>query len=394
MNILILSDIEVGGEWIATQTLIEKLRKKDERLKFYLITLSKNIYLLKESSFEKIIFVKKKSYKKPLKYYREFFYQLISGTKTISKICDKYNFNKIIVTNHILGASYLLSQKKGNYLYFFHNVKNNFRIFFDTFNHYLILQKLIEILVWAMAEKIIIPTVMAKQVIIDHTNFLFKKKGFIVLPNLVRDEFKSKFPITRLQKFKKRLNIQGEKIIFYSGRLISEKGVKNLVDVFLQLLKKYADVTLVIAYPKSTETKFIKKIVFLSKQEKRIILLKNLPTTELAKYYQVVSLAVLPSPFDISPLFFKEALFSNLPIFATNTGDIGETLNKLDSKKAQLFILNNNQVKTLYKKIDSFFKKKIFYEKEFSRLSEKFKSLYNEEKIINNWIKVLKTYET
>ena len=51
MRILILSDIEAGGEWIATQTLIKKLRKKDKNIKFYLVALQKNKYLLKESLF-------------------------------------------------------------------------------------------------------------------------------------------------------------------------------------------------------------------------------------------------------------------------------------------------------------------------------------------------------
>lgn len=374
MKILILSDIEAGGEWIATQTLIEKLRKNNKRLEFYIITSSKNKYLLKESLFEKIFFSESKHFNKPFKYYRQLFYRISFGKKIVSYIFKRYEFDHVIATNYILAISYLISQKNSNYIYFFHGIRNNYKIFSDTFNHFMIFQKLLEILTWAVSKKFIIPSINARNILIEHSFSVLKNKTFVVFPNLIRDEFKSD------------LKIRNKKTILYSGRLAPNKGIENLINAFLLMEKKDPKVVLVIAYPGKPEIQFLKKIKTIIGKGLNIVLINNLSTQGLSILYQTSTLAVLPSPFEISSLFLREALMCNLPIISTDIGDANKVLSRP-------FILKDNKISTIYCKIYNFFSNEGQYNNIFQKIVKKFKSQYCEEKIINEWIKVLKTNE-
>jgi len=383
MKILILSDIEAGGEWIATQTLIEKLRKKNERLKFYLITSSKNKSLLKESLFKKIVYLDNKKYSKPFKHYREFFYLLASGKKTISCVCKQHKFDCVITTNYILAISYLISQKKSNYIYFFHGISNNYKIFINSFNHYVIFQKILEVFAWAMGQKLIVPSINARNVLNVHSFSLLKNKASIIVPNLIRDEFKKRFSQSELSRFKKNLKIKKKKIVLYSGRLASDKGIENLIYAFLAMTKKNPKVVLIILYPNKPKIEFLREIRIIIGKRSGVLFINNPPTKELSILYQTSDLAILPSPFEISSLFIHEALMSGLPIISTNTGDAYSLLSKR-------FILKDNVAKTIHNKINDYFNNEREYKKKFLEITKKFKLLYNEKKIMNRWIKILK----
>lgn len=386
MKILVLANTEVGGEWIATQRLIEILKKKYRRLKICLVSLSKSSPSIKRSLFEAVVFVKTKSHHRPFKYYREFFDQLISGKKSIFYISKRHKFDYIIASDYSLAVSYLLSQKKIDYLYFFHGIRNNYKIFSDTFNHYLVLKKLLEMFAWTMSKKIIVPSKKTKDFLINNYGFLLKNKPFLIVPNLIQNEFAKKYSPTEINQLRKSLGIKKNKIILYSGRLVFNKGIENLVAAFLRIEAKYPKITLIIAYPDGFDRRLINQIKTLIGRGKKIILMNNLTTINLARIYQTSALAVLPSPFEISSLFIREALISNLPIISTDTGDAKNILSRQ-------FIIKNNKIDTLYNKIDNFLNNERKYKRDFLKMTTLFKFQYNEEKIINNFIKTLRAYE-
>lgn len=362
MNILILSNIEAGGEWIATQTLIQKLKKKDSSIKFHLISTSKNKYLLKEELFEQIIFIKNRRSKKPFKNYRELFYQISSGKKEISDLYKQHYFNRVVTTNYILALSYIMSQKDLNYIYLFHGIINNYRIFFDTFRRYLIFRKILEIFTWGLSNKLIIPSSHTKNTLIEHSLSLLKYKKMTIIPNLIRDEFK---------KDQKR---QDKNIILYSGRLAYDKGIENLISAFLFYIKKRSKTVLKIVYPGKPDFSLIKN-------HRNIIYIKDPTVKELSYLYQTSTLAVLPSPFEISSLFIREALMCNLPIISTQTGDADDIL-------PEQFILKDHKVGTIQNKIDDFFENIRRYQNIFKTTINKFKSRYNEKTIIDDWLNI------
>ena len=57
MNILILSDIEASGEWLAIQTLLEELKKINNHTKLYLIAYGQNKLLLNKEIFSLVIVI-------------------------------------------------------------------------------------------------------------------------------------------------------------------------------------------------------------------------------------------------------------------------------------------------------------------------------------------------
>jgi len=374
MKILILADIEAGGELIATQTLIERLRKYDKHYKFYLVAILKNKYLIKESLFEEIVYIKQKKYEKPLKFYRELFYQLGKGAKIIDKICRKHVFDHVIAIDYMLVISYLISQKKPNYIYYFHGIKNGYKIFHDTYNHYMIFKKLLEILALILSKKIIIPSITAKTYLINNYGLFLKKMSFPIVPNLIRNEFNDKY-ISKEAK--------NEKNILYSGRLDPNKGIRNLLYAFLKLTIKYPKIYLNIAYFGKPDARLFDEIKDLINKGEKIRLLNNLQTTDLVKLYRSSCLGVLPSSFEISPLFYKEALACSLPIFTTNIGDVKKS-------SSNLFLLKDSEFNTIYNTIADFLKNKIKYQQKARIIFKNWKNNYNEDKIINDFLKAIK----
>jgi glycosyltransferase involved in cell wall biosynthesis len=269
-----------------------------------------------------------------------------------------------------------MSQKKSDYMYFFHGIRNNYKIFSDTFNHYMILKKLLEILAWTMGKKIIVPSIKAEALLINNYRLLLRKKSFVILPNLVRKEFAIKYSSSDINQFQAKFGIQNKKIILYSGRLVSGKGIENLVAAFLQITDKYPEMILVIAYSGNPNIK-------LRNKERKIKYLSDLKITDLVKLNQSSYLAVLPSPFEISSLFLREALTCNLPIITTDAGDSYKVL-------SDLFILKDNKINTIYSKIIDYIKNNQRYDQGAKTMFRSWKKQYNKDKIINTFLEALK----
>jgi len=379
MNVLVLANIQPGGEWIATQTLIENLKMKDKKFKFYLISSNKSNKSLNRSLFEEVFFIKKKIFKKPLKHYRELLFQIINGAKIIHFLIKRKKINLVIITDYLLAISYLIVARKKDYIFFFHGIKNRYRIFFDTFNHYLIFKKILEITAWAFAKKIVVPSIFAKNFLTNSYQFL-NKKNFVIIPNLIRKNFNIIIPNHIIERFKEKFNLKNKKILLYSGRLVEGKGIENLIQSFLKIKNLFPTLILAIAYFGEEKTSLIVN-------KEKIKYFKNLKINDLVKLYQSSQLAILPSYFEISPLFVREAVFFNLPIISTNCGDVRSIL-------SDLFIIENNRIETITEKIKDFLSKESFYKKEFLKIRNNFiKFNYNEEKIIKSWLNLFKNYE-
>lgn len=373
MKILVLSNIIAGGEWIAVQTLIKKLHKINDDFEFYLITSASSKRLIEKNLFIKIYYSKVRSFKKPLKKYRELFYQIHSGAKTIDKACHNNNYDVVIAIDYLLTVSYVLSQKKLDYIFYFHGIKNYYKIFFETSNHYMIFRKFLEIGSWIMSRSIIIPSINAKKTMEEHSFYLVKLKSTKIIPNLIRDEF------SKAGTQKKKNNI------LYSGRLDYLKGIENLITAFTLISKKFRKLYLTIVYP-GRQRLILKRLIIKTKSSSRIIFIENPTLNQLVSIYKSSRLAVLPSMNEVSSLFLRESLVSNLPIISTSKGDAKTILSKC-------FIINDNDVGSLYRKIVDFFNNEAKYRKKYQEIVSAFKFHYNEGYIISNWIKIIKQHE-
>ena len=118
-------------------------------------------------------------------------------------------------------------------------------------------------------------------------------------------------------------------IVVYSGRLIKEKGIEELIDAFIQL-KDYPSIKLLILggsfYGISQNNPFLdtlkKKCETIKNQ---IVFTGFIPYEQLPNYLKVGDVAVVPSmweePFGLTCV---EAMAAGLPLITTNTGGIPE----------------------------------------------------------------------
>ena len=118
-------------------------------------------------------------------------------------------------------------------------------------------------------------------------------------------------------------------IVVYSGRLIKEKGIEELIDAFIQL-KDYPLIKLLILggsfYGISQSNPFLdnlkKKCATIKSQ---IVFTSFIPYEQLPNYLKVGDVAVVPSmweePFGLTCV---EAMAAGLPLIATNSGGIPE----------------------------------------------------------------------
>ena len=121
-------------------------------------------------------------------------------------------------------------------------------------------------------------------------------------------------------------------IVVYSGRLIKEKGIEELIDAFIQL-KLYPSIKLLVFggsfYGVSKNNLFIEKLKDkCEKIKSRIVFTGFIPYEQLSQYLKIGDIAVVPStweePFGLTCV---EAIATGLPLIATNSGGIPEAVN-------------------------------------------------------------------
>lgn len=359
MKILVLSDIEAGGEWLATQAFLSEIRKRRPKIKFYLIAYGKNTLLLNRKVFAKIILLRIPPLIPPFRYYRQLLFEIKTGVKILRQVVKVVGkFDLIVATEHSLLLSSLFAMPFVKSLFWFHNFRHYFKLGIKNFNFYMFLCKFEERLAWVLSNKIIVPSVFAKSSVAKELGLASKIKKITVVENVVSEEFRKKCSERELVKFKKKWRLPlRAKIFLYSGRVSEEKGLENLISAFAILRKEINNIYLVLAYMnlKTNKEVFekVERLILSKKFRDNVLMIGNLPRQELAKLYQISHCAILPSEREMSSLFLLESIHSGLPIFSTPTGTAKELLEKIDP----LFVLKDNSKETIYRVLKEFFEK-------------------------------------
>ncbi|AHM58644.1 group 1 glycosyl transferase [Flammeovirgaceae bacterium 311] len=157
-------------------------------------------------------------------------------------------------------------------------------------------------------------------------------------------------------KFKKLQVSLNSKVIFFSGRLIPEKGVEQLIDAFIKVLKDFPDAVLKIAggagFGTNVDTEFIIRLKEKSSlYPANILFLGFVNHQEIHQLYNHSIIYVCPSIWnDPFPLTVLEAMSSGLALVASEKGGIPEAVGQAGlvvnpSNVEQL----SNAIKTLLK---------------------------------------------
>lgn len=154
-----------------------------------------------------------------------------------------------------------------------------------------------------------------------------------VLMNCANDKrFGHKVSSTVTDKIKAQLNILKEDFtILFSGRVLPEKGVQELVDAVLSIDNSH--IKLIIAgtslYAGGIETDYMRKIRDKASLSKgRIMCVGFIPNEQLDSYAQIADVWCVPSTYEEpAGLVVVEAMFSGLPIIMSGSGGMREYVN-------------------------------------------------------------------
>lgn len=182
---------------------------------------------------------------------------------------------------------------------------------------------------------------------------------FKVLRNGI-DQEKFNIYISEVEKeeLQKKYNIQkNEKVLIFTGRVVPEKGVKELLES-LKKVKSTNYKLLVVGSALNdikTKTQYqleVENIV--NTLRDKVVFTGFIKYVDIAKLYKIADIAVLPSIWDDpAPLTVIESLVCGLPIISTQSGGIPEY-----AMNGAAFLLkrDHNLIENLAKSIDELIK--------------------------------------
>ena len=292
-----------------------KIAKEYKKTKFQFIKTNKVVEFCDLLTF---YFAKNILKKENSQSYR-FIFQRLFYLKKVSKALKLYNYDKILLENHptqYLALKWKKNYKKydGRYYYHCHNE------FPGTYGCNAIIQKTKKILC--------VSEFISKKI---QKNLNIEKDKIYVLKNVVdTKKFEHIFDDQEIVDLKRKLKIEpNDKVLLFTGRLIPQKGVKELLLSIQNLSQKYKLLILGAALNDlKVETKYEKDIKELINHNKNVIFTGFISYEEIWKFYKIADIAVLPSIWDDpAPLTIIEATIAGLPIITTDSGGIPEYVN-------------------------------------------------------------------
>jgi glycosyltransferase involved in cell wall biosynthesis len=162
------------------------------------------------------------------------------------------------------------------------------------------------------------------------------------------------------QKKRRELGIRGEGPVIGLGvRLSEEKGVVYLLRAMPEIIKRYPDITLVIAGKGASEKDLKREAVDLGIEKNTLFIG---PRLDMPEVFKVLDLYVLPSLREGLPTVLLEAMAAECPIVATDVGGNhmaithGESGSLVESKNPEALaaeimrVLGDEQLRSRYAK--------------------------------------------
>ncbi len=265
-----------------------------------------------------IFFLAKNVLKKKNSQSYKFICKRLHYLNEVSKYLRKTNFDKILLENH--PSQYLALKWRNNYKKyeskFYYHCHNEF---VGTYGCKKIIDK---------TEKFICVSEYISKSLQIYLEL--DRNKFIVLRNGI-DENKFNIAITDTEKNDLRNKYQikeNDKVLLFTGRIVEEKGIKELITALNKV--KYENYKLLVVGAALNEFKTktpyeleIEDLVY--KMKDKIVFTGFVKYEEISKLYHLADIATLPSIWDDpAPLTIIESLTCGLPIITTVSGGIPE----------------------------------------------------------------------
>ena len=350
-HLLVISHVQVGGEWIATYRLLNDLRQFQLVGKLSLLGLLNQSSLFGENLrlFDQVEPYKLNQATKPFRYWKNLFYDVYRLRKLIGKYKNEDQHVDYVLTTDYRAALALVGLPF-KLIYSFHGVKAPLKLSGKDFNLRNLTQRILEQIVFLRAEKIITPSETGNQKIKNLLGYFYRSNKVIICPQIIPKEYFIQNPVKQIKKFCSRYNLTAKKKVLYCGRIARFKGLENLIKGFQLYFAHDHQAQLILAYPQDNVDaevmKCLQKIVA-TNNDAQIKSLPDLTTKDLIKLYQSANLIVLPSETEIDPLVLYEAIACKTIPLTTNTCHFTEKLRKILPD----LILENNSPEEICAKI-------------------------------------------
>ena len=129
--------------------------------------------------------------------------------------------------------------------------------------------------------------------------------------------------IERDYEFRRKFAMDNEKIIFFMGRLVYEKGVQHLISAMPKILNGYHDAKLVIA-GKGGMLDELKEQVYSMGISDKVCFAGYQSGKDVAKMYKAADISVFPSTYEPFGIVALEAMLAERPIVVSDIGGLNE----------------------------------------------------------------------
>lgn len=217
---------------------------------------------------------------------------------------------------------------------------------------------------------------------IRHVFQLPEDKLAVINNGVQIDSFES---IERDYGFRRNFASDHERIVFFVGRLVQEKGVQVLMDAAPKIVSNYNDIKFVIA-GKGPQCDYLRYKADSMGMADKFYFTGYIDDGDLKKLYKCADVAVFPSLYEPFGIVALEGMVANVPVVVTDTCGLGEIVEHgVDGMKAYTgnansladcileLLLNNGLV-----------------EKVKANAMKKVKAMYNWDKISDQTINVYK----
>ena len=142
-----------------------------------------------------------------------------------------------------------------------------------------------------------------------------------VIPNGVEiDKFKG---YERNYEFRRNFAADNEKIVFFVGRLVHEKGVHILIDAVPKISSYYNDVKFVIA-GRGPQMDYLRGKCAALNVVNKVYFTGYINDEDLCKLYKCADIAVFPSLYEPFGIVALEGIVANIPVVVADTGGLGD----------------------------------------------------------------------
>jgi len=123
--------------------------------------------------------------------------------------------------------------------------------------------------------------------------------------------------------FRRNYASDNEKIVFFVGRLVHEKGVHVLMDAIPKILSYYNDVKFVIA-GKGPQLDYLRMKTAEMGISQKVYFTGYISDEDLARLYKCCDIAVVPSLYEPFGIVALEGIVAGVPVVVSDTGGLGE----------------------------------------------------------------------